>query len=79
MITQSMDRLMKSLFWEDENFFVVSTLEVVEFVEHVMTYEVQRTERKEIWAYADLPWHGVLNIVTRASKYYVVEKDFNQC
>lgn len=63
------------IVWDDEKFFVVCILEVVNFTDHLMAYEVQRTERTEIWSYADLPWHGVLNIVMRSSKYYVVEKD----
>lgn len=40
-----------------------------------MAYEIRRIEKKEIWTYSDLPSHGVLNIVVKLSKYYIVEKD----
>ena len=47
--------------WDDEKFFVVTLLEVVEFREHLMAYEVQRTGCKEVWSYLKLPWYGVLH------------------
>lgn len=47
----------------------------MDFAEHLMAYEVRRTDKTEVWTYFKLPWHGVLNIVMLGDMHYVAEKD----
>ena len=63
------------LVWEDEKIFVVTVLDTVEFDSHYMAYQVNRSMRKEVRTYHDLPWHGVLHKVTKHGKHFIVDRD----
>ena len=42
---------------------------------HFMAYEVERTDHKAVVLCHDLQWYGVLHIVQKNGKKFIVEKD----
>ena len=51
------------------------SLDSVYFHNHFMAYEVERTDDRAAVLHHDLPWHGVLHIVQKKGKKFIVEKD----
>lgn len=39
------------------------------------TYEVERNDKKAVVLQHDLPWHGVLHVVKKDGKKFILEKD----
>lgn len=68
-------RLDEVIVWEDDKFFIVTVLQTVSFFCQYMSYEVQPTEQKRVVLTNGIPWHGVLNIIKKGGKSFVVEKD----
>ncbi|XP_068678521.1 uncharacterized protein [Montipora capricornis] len=63
------------IVWEDEKFFILTELETLCFHNHFMAYEVERSDKKAVVLHHDLPWHGVLHVVKKNGKKFIVEKD----
>ena len=63
------------IVWEDERLFVLTELEALYFRSHFMAYEVERSDNKAVVLHHDLPWHGVLHVVKKNEKKFIVEKD----
>ena len=63
------------LVWEDEKMFIVAILEVIQSISQYMAYYVKLSEKEVVRTYHSLPYHGVLHIVTRHGKHYVVNRD----
>ena len=59
----------------DEKFFILTELETLYFHNHFMAYEVERSDNKAVVLHHDLPWHGVLHVVQKNGKKFIVEKD----
>ncbi|CAH3115461.1 unnamed protein product [Porites lobata] len=63
------------IVWEDEKFFILTELATLSFHHHFMAYEVERTDHKAVVLRHDLQWYGVLHIVQKNGKKFIVEKD----
>ena len=63
------------IVWEDEKFFILTELETLCFHNHFMAYEAERSDNKAVVLHHDLPWHGVLHVVKKNGKKFIVEKD----
>ena len=63
------------IVWEDEKFFILTELETLCFHNRFMAYEVERSDNKAVVLHYDLPWHGVLHVVKKNGKKFIVEKD----
>ena len=63
------------IVWEDEKFFILTELATLSFHHHFMAYEVGRTDHKAVVLRHDLQWYGVLHIVQKNGKKFIVEKD----
>ena len=63
------------IVWEDEKFFILTELATLSFHHHFMAYEVDRTDHKAVVLRHDLQWYGVLHIVQKNGKKFIVEKD----
>ena len=63
------------IVWEDEKFFILTELATLSFHHHFMAYEVERTDHKAVVLRHDLQWYGVLLIVQKNGKKFIVEKD----
>ena len=61
------------IVWEDEIFFILTELETLCFHNHFVAYEVERSDNKAVVLYHDLPWHGVLHVVQKNGKKFIVE------
>ena len=61
--------------WEDEKFFILTELEALCFHNHFMAYEVERSDNKAVVLNHDLQWHGVLHVIQKNGKKFIVEKD----
>ena len=62
------------IIWEDETFFITTELETLSFHKHFMAYEVERTDGRVVVLRSDLQWFGVLPVVLKNDKKFVVEK-----
>ena len=63
------------IVWEDDRFFILTELEALYFRSHFMAYEVERSDNKAVVLHHDLPWYGVLHVVKKNGKKFIVEKD----
>ena len=66
--------LKEIIVWEDEKFLVVNVLQTSSFNYQCMAYEVTPTDRNCVVLFSNLAWSGVLNIVKREGKTFIVEK-----
>lgn len=66
--------LIQVIVWNDQKYFVLTVLETILFWSHHMSYEVQTTSMKRVLVPSDLPWHGVLHLIKKGGKSFVVEK-----
>lgn len=66
--------LSEVLVLDDAKYFVLTVLETVLFWRHYMSYEVQPTSEKRVLVPNDLPWHGVLHLIKKGGKSFVIEK-----
>lgn len=63
------------IIWEDAKYFVVTVFQTVSFCCQYMSYDVLPTEQKRVVIPNSLPWHGVLHIIKKAGKAFIVEKE----
>ena len=66
--------LSEVLVLDDAKYFVLTVLETVLFWSRYMSYEVQPTSEKRVLVPNDLPWHGVLHLIKKGGKSFVIEK-----
>ena len=71
-----MDKWMKLLFGKMKMFFFILTeLETISFHNDFMAYEVEKTDNRAVVVRHDISWHGMLHIVQKNSKKFIVKKD----
>ena len=40
-----------------------------------MAYEIEREDTRVVVSWSNLPWYGVLNVILKNGKKFIVEKD----
>ena len=63
------------IIWEDEKFFIATKLETLSFHKQYMAYEIEREDTRVVVSWINLPWYGVLNVILKNGKTFIVEKD----
>ena len=63
------------IIWEDEKVFIVTKLETLTFHKQYMAYEIEREDTRVVVSWINLPWYGVLNVILKNGKKFIVEKD----
>ena len=63
------------IIWEDEKFFIVTKLEPLSFHKQYMAYEIEREDTRVVVSWINLPWYGVLNVILKNGKRFIVKKD----
>ena len=63
------------IIWEDEKFFIATKLETLSFHKQCMAYKIEREDTRVVVSWINLPWYGVLNVILKNGKTFIVEKD----